>query len=253
MSQPMGPPEPRAAWQAGRLQSRDRQGVVRLPNSASNPMSQPTRRDLFQIVTIAPAAAIIATGTARGQAPGRREAAAYNPKVFDAHQWHTISVLCDRILPADDHSGSASQAGVPQFIDDWLDFRKEQDGNDDLTAEILGGIAWLDRESERLFQHTFAEAAPAQQSQILDRIAWPLRATKEDRRWAAFFTKLRDLTACGFFSSKMGIADLPYLGNVAVAEWKGCDPAVWARIEERIRNGYKGLDGTVAPGLFPAG
>ena len=58
--------------------------------------------------------------------------------------------------------------------------------------------------------------------------------------------KFRELTATGFHSSKMGIADLPYLGNTAVAEWKGCDPEVWAKIEERMRNGYKGLGGSKA-------
>jgi hypothetical protein len=27
---------------------------------------------------------------------------------------------------------------------------------------------------------------------------------------------------------------------VAVEEWKGCDPKVWAIIEDRLKNGYKG-------------
>ena len=75
----------------------------------------------------------------------------------------------------------------------------------------------------------------------------PETATADDRRWAAFFRKFRDLTLNGFYSSKMGIADLPYLGNTAVAEWKGCDPAVWAKLEERMKNGYKGLGGEVKP------
>jgi gluconate 2-dehydrogenase gamma chain len=158
-----------------------------------------------------------------------------------------VRVLCDLIIPADERSGSATEAGVPEFIDDWLDFRKQEDGNDDLPAQILGGLAWLDRESARLFGKRFADAAPGQQTQMLDRIAWPERAAPEDRHAAAFFSKLRDLTASGFFSSKMGVADLPYLGNVAVADWKGCDPGVWAKIEDRMKNGYKGVAGEVKP------
>lgn len=195
------------------------------------------RRDLLII-------AAATTGVARAQT---HEHAAYKRKVFDDHQWRTVQVLCDLIIPADDRSGSATQAGVPEFIDDWLDFRKEQDGNDDLAAGILGGLAWLDSESLRLFSKGFAAAPANQQKQILDRIAWPEKAAEEDHRWAAFFSKFRDLTANGFFSSKAGIADLPYLGNVAVAEWKGCDPAVWAKLEERMKNGYKGLGGEVKP------
>jgi hypothetical protein len=112
---------------------------------------------------------------------------------------------------------------------------------------VLGGLAWLDLESTSLFQKEFAEAAAAQQSQILDRIAWPARAAAVDRRWVDFFTRFRDLTVSGFFSSKLGVADLPYLGNKAVAEWKGCDPEVWAVIEERMKNGYQGLAGDVKP------
>jgi len=58
---------------------------------------------------------------------------------------------------------------------------------------------------------------------------------------------MRDLTVGFFFSSKMGVADLPYLGNRAVAEWKGTDPKVWAIIEDRMKNGYKGVSGEVKP------
>jgi gluconate 2-dehydrogenase gamma chain len=205
-----------------------------------------SRRNLFQVIGSVPALAAVTGGSGMAQT---REApkAAHQRKIFDDHQWRTVEVLCDLILPADEKSGSATQAGVPAFVDDWLDFRKQEDGHDDLAAEILGGLTWLDRESNRLFEKTFEAATVDQQKQILDRIAWPDRAAAEDRRWAAFFSRFRDLTVGGFYSSKIGIADLPYLGNVAVEEWKGCDPAVWAKLEDRMQNGYKGLGGEVKP------
>ena len=59
----------------------------------------------------------------------------------------TVGVLCDLIIPADDRSGSATQASVPEFIDDWIEFRDEQDGNENYEAQIFGGLIWLDRES----------------------------------------------------------------------------------------------------------
>jgi hypothetical protein len=207
-----------------------------------------TRRNLIHILGIAPAAAAAQTPAghvhAAPPAPAKK---AYQRKVFDDHQWRTAQVLCDLIIPADEHSGSATAAGVPEFIDDWLDFRAREDGNQNLTAGVLGGLAWLDLEATRLFQKDFAAAPPAGQKQILDRIAWPARAAAADRRWATFFTRFRDLTVSGFFSGKMGVADLPYLGNKALAEWKGCDPKVWAAIEERMKNGYQGLGGEVKP------
>jgi hypothetical protein len=205
-----------------------------------------TRRNLIQILgAAAPAAAAAQTHTHPAPAPAKT--AAYIRKVFDDHQWETVQVLCDLVLPADERSVSATAAGVAEFIDDWLDFRRLEDGTDALAAQIQGGLSWLDSESRRLFQKDFADASEAQQKQILDRVAWPETAKPEDRRWVAFFTRFRDLTVSGFFSSKVGVADLPYLGNRAVAEWKGCDPKVMAVIEERMKNGYKGLGGEVKP------
>lgn len=190
-----------------------------------------SRRAIIQAIGSAPALAAAAATTASAQSTAKPP---YRRKIFDDRQWRTVEVLCDLIIPADDRSVSATHAGVPEFIDDWLDFRKREDGNDGLASQILGGLSWLDHESNRQFGKDFAAAAPAQQKQLLDRIAWPEKAAAEDHRWVAFFNRFRDLTVSGFFSSEAGIADLPYLGNKAVAEWKGCDPAVWAIIEKRL-------------------
>ncbi len=216
-----------------------------------------SRRSVFRILGTAPAAlaatSALTADDRKEHVPGARAVAgtstgaAYRRKVLDDHQWRTIHVVCDLIIPADERSGSATQAGVPEFIDDWLDFRNHEDGNENFSAQILGGLQWLDLESARLFQKDFVGASVDQQKQILDRIAWPAKAAAADHPWVEFFTKLRDLTVSGFFSSKMGVADLPYLGNTAVAEWKGCDPKVWEVIEKRMKEGYQGLGGEVKP------
>lgn len=217
-----------------------------MSDSTKNETLEVSRRGLFQILGSAPIAAAAMGGAAMAQTTSST-GGAYRRRVFDDHQWRTLRVLCDLIIPADERSGSATQAGVPEVIDDWIDFRKQEDGNEDLQAEIFGGLTWLDRESNRLFQKDFADAPAGSQKQLLDRIAWPKRAAKEDELWAKFFNRLRSLTAGAFFSSKMGVADLPYLGNRAVAEWKGCDPEVWAIVEKRMKEGYKGLTGEVKP------
>ena len=205
-----------------------------------------SRRDIFQILGAVPAAAAMTSGghdhMHMTPEPAAVAKGPYKRQTFDDHQWHTVNVLCDLIIPADERSVSASQAGVPEFIDDWIQFRTEQDGNMNLRAEIFGGLIWLDRESKRLFEkNDFVSAAVDQQKQLLDRVAYPAKAAKDDSPWVAFFSQFRGLTVGGFFSSKAGVADLPYLGNRAVAEWKGCDPKVWAIIEERMKNGYKGI------------
>jgi gluconate 2-dehydrogenase gamma chain len=197
-----------------------------------------SRRDLFQIIGSVPAIAAVTGSEAAAATP---KAGPYKRQTFDDHQWRTVRILCDLIIPADERSPSATEAGVPEFLDDWIAFRTEQESNQNLRAEILGGLMWLDHESQKLSQKDFADASEAQQKQILDRIAYPKRAAKEDQPGASFFSELRILAVGGFFSSKVGVADLPYLGNVAVMEWKGCDPKVWAIIEDRMKNGYKGI------------
>lgn len=211
-----------------------------------------SRRSLFQIVAAAPVVTAFENGAAPVDSNPHTQMAMhaagprvshgpYQRKVFDDTQWRTVRILCDLIIPADERSGSATEAGVPEFLDDWIDFRKKEDGDDRLEAQILGGLMWLDRTSMQLCDKPFVYAPAEQQKLILDRIAWPGRAFTADKPWVQFFNSFRDLTVAGFFSSKMGIADLPYLGNTAVPEWKGCDTKVWALIEDRIKNGYKGL------------
>ena len=209
-------------------------------------MSDISRRTVFQIIGAAPAVAAIAGAETHDHLHMAPAAAAtagpYTRQAFDDHQWETIHVLCDLIIPADEGSGSATDAGVPEVIDDWLAFRGQQDGNLDLTAKIFGGLIWLDHEANLAAEgKTFITLSGDQQKAILDRVAYPAKATPADEQYVPFFTELRTLTIVAFFSSKKGVEYLPYLGNVAVEEWKGCDPKVWAIIEDRLKNGYNGL------------
>jgi gluconate 2-dehydrogenase gamma chain len=199
-------------------------------------MSDISRRTIFQIMSAVPAVAAIHDHSHMA-ASAETPAGPYKRQTFDDHQWQTMHVLCDLIIPADEHGGSATEAGVPEFIDDWIAFRNEQDGNLDLTAKIFGGLMWLDRQAQ---PGTFANLSADAQKKILDRIAYPGKAAAQDQPYVPFFNELRSLTVSGYFSSKMGVEYLPYLGNVAIDKWEGCDPKVWAIIEERMKNGYKG-------------
>ena len=200
------------------------------------------RRDMLKVFSAVPAAALVPLGTAMaapvksagGAATGT--ASGYQRKVFNDHEWETIKVLSDLIIPADERSSSATQAGVPEFIDDWLDFKSGK-----LKAEILGGLTWLDVECNREFGHDFIGCTAAQKKKILDRIAYPDKALPEDLNYVAFFNHLRDLVVGGFFSSEEGVKDLPYLGNKMHPEWDGCPPNVLAQIEENLKAKRVGL------------
>jgi gluconate 2-dehydrogenase gamma chain len=194
------------------------------------------RRDLLKALTVLPASALLPRSSAAGaegkHLPADEPTASSAPpqpaskrKILDEHEWKTVCILSDLIIPADERTGSATQAGVPEFIDAWLELQ-----SGDLLAEIRGGLTWLDMECGRLFNRGFADCSETQQKQILDRIAYPAKAAPRDAHAVAFFSHLRDLVVSGFFSSKMGVKDLPYLGNTMVADWEGCPPEVLAKL-----------------------
>jgi len=143
---------------------------------------------------------------------------AFKPKFFNAHEYATVTMLADMIIPRDAHSGSASDAGVPQF----MDFILLDNPNPDRQTAMQGGLAWLDEECVKRFGKRFILCTETNRKAVLDDIAWPAKARPEMAVGVQFFNRFRDLTASGFYSSRMGVQDLKYLGNQVVHEWKGC-------------------------------
>ncbi len=146
---------------------------------------------------------------------------AYTPKFFDADQYKTLQKLCDAIIPADERSGGAIEAGAPEFID------LLSSENHDYQLKLGGGIMWLGATCADRFGADFLTATPEQQKQILDAIAYKKNAETDASlsQGVEFFAFLRNLTADGFFTSAIGIEYLGYIGNTYLAEFPGC-PAV---------------------------
>jgi hypothetical protein len=148
----------------------------------------------------------------------------FTPQFFDDHQYQTVRVLTDIIIPADDRSGSATDAGVPEF----MDFMMIDRPND--QTWMSNWLTWLDARSTENFAVTFVDCTEEQRGQVLDAVAWPDRADAADSDGVAFFNRFRDLTASGFWTSRMGIEDLRYIGNTANPNWNGCPPEALARL-----------------------
>lgn len=155
-------------------------------------------------------------------APGQ----AFVPDFFTDAEWRTVNVLVDYIIPRDDRSGSATDAKVPEFIDFMLS-DPLVNASDGQKNAMRSGLAWLDAECRRRFSRPFVDASDAERRQVLDDIAFPRRARQEMREGVQFFGRIRDMTAAGFFSSRMGWEDLEYQGHTFVPEWNGCpEPAM---------------------------
>jgi gluconate 2-dehydrogenase gamma chain len=150
----------------------------------------------------------------RYKAELERDKRLLSEKFFDEHEMKTISILVDIIIPKDETSGSATDAKVPEFIEFIVkDMPQHQ-------TPIRGGLRWLDLQCMKRFNADFASCTAKQQIEIVDEIAYPEKAKPEMQQGVAFFNKMRDLTACGFFTSEIGIKDLGYAGN-RPNQWDG--------------------------------
>ena len=195
---------------------------------------QINRRAVLKLLSAAPVAAGFAFTEAEAQeahlhAQAARQTArttggVFAPQFFTSHEYETVRLLCDLIIPKDERSGSATEAGVPEFMDFiMIDQASRQ-------VAMRGGLAWLDLESQRRFDRTFVAATDAQRREILDDISTYGELNPGLSHGRTFFRSFRDLTASGFWTSKMGIEDLGYMGNTFVPEWTGCPAEVLRKL-----------------------
>jgi gluconate 2-dehydrogenase gamma chain len=180
------------------------------------------RRRVLQLLGSAPLAAgfvwteMEVLEAQRRTQQARRAAPRFKPSFFTAHEYATVMLLADMIIPKDERSGSAGDAGVPEFMDFMMTDQPAR------QVPMRGGLAWLDQECNRRFNKTFVTAADAARRELLDEISGLEPVRPDQSHGVAFFRSFRDLVATGFWTSKMGIADLQFTGNVFVPEWNGC-------------------------------
>jgi len=149
---------------------------------------------------------------------------------FDEHEMATIAVLADIIIPKDDNSPSATEVGVPDFIEFIVK---------DLPAHKIpmrGGLKWLDIHAQKRFSNVFIKCKSEEQISIVDEIAYPKKAKPEVSQGVSFFNTMRDLTASGYYTTKEGITEMGYVGN---------RPGVWTGVPEDVwkAHGFASNDG----------
>jgi hypothetical protein len=210
-------------------------------------MSGVTRREMLLMLGAAGVGAAIGVSPAVVERVSRStrkavDAGGFQPAFFTPHEWRTVRVLADIVIPADERSGSATDAGVPEFMDFLMtDTTDDERWRESRRTAMRGGLAWIDSTCLRRFGKRFAECTETERTALLDDIAYtkadaddgllhPGLARPKVEPGPAFFNSFRDLTASGFFSSQMGVEDLQYKGNTFVAEFKGPPPEVLARL-----------------------
>jgi hypothetical protein len=150
----------------------------------------------------------------------KTDTGAYIPKFFDAPSYKTLQALCEMIIPADADAGGAIEAGAPEFIDLLTS------ENPEYQATLGDGVRNLQSTCASRYGKPFLECSPPQQKEILDLIAFRKSADQDAslRPAIAFFGLLRNMTADGFFTSRIGIKYLGYKGNTFLTEFPGCPP-----------------------------
>jgi hypothetical protein len=209
--------------------------------------STATRRDALRKIALALTAAgggslsVEAAQHVHSATAAERSNGAYTPKAFSAHEWTTLRRLTELIVPADSRSGSALDAGAPEFIDMLAS------QNVELARIYHGGIAWLDAEMHRRYDKEFAEAAPAQQTAMLDALVEAERIMQERSAEESayvrgeiyrmfsnytaktgtplaagvrFFDWVRKMTVDAYYTSPVGIKDLGFIGNGALSKYE---------------------------------
>ena len=126
---------------------------------------------------------------------------------FTPHEFATITILVDIIIPKDEISGSATDAKVPDFIEFIVKDMPEH------QTPLRGGLRWLDLESFKRFDKAFTDITEKQRLEIVDDIAYPKKAKPIYSQGVSFFTLIRDLTATGFYTTEIGTKDVGYIGN----------------------------------------
>ncbi len=198
-------------------------------------MSDINRRDALKVLGVAPLAGMlewspkhIERATAHIAALAESNSTApYATKFFNAHEWKTVRMLADIIIPKDEHSGSATDAKAPEFMDFIL---AEKDTSENNKVQMHGALAWIDEEMKRRFGKDFISASDTQRTELLDDVGQGKRSKPEFRRGQSAFERVRNAVASAFYSSAMGWQDVNYMGNVFNPNWQGCPPAATKKL-----------------------
>lgn len=149
------------------------------------------------------------------------------PLTFSEAQRKTAAVLCDVIIPADEKSPAASSLGVHDFIDEWISAPYPLHRADRDT--ILDGLRWLDEESRRRYRGGFSAIDLREKRAICDELCRETTTSRSEKP-VHFFSKFRDLTAGGFYTTREGMADVGYVGNIPLSSFDGPPRRILARL-----------------------
>ena len=168
------------------------------------------RREVFRII-----GAGVVAGNASAQHEHRTPTVKqgdYEPRVLSREQYATLQRVLEILLPADEVSPSAKDAGVGMYIDTTLKF-----GDDRTRAMWTSGLAALETLSGSA---PFAQLDGAAATSIIARLA--RNEAHPQTQSEKFFVVCKQAAINAYYLSDGGRKSLAYTGDTAIAEFRGC-------------------------------
>lgn len=171
----------------------------------------------------------------------KKNAGTYKLRLFNEREYKTLGRLAELIVPADEVSGSAREAGAPEFTDLLCSQNRE------LADIYTGGLFWLDAQMEDRHGVSFLDATEGQQTAMLDLLVEAEKQEGERRAQGLtfediqryqefesygiyrpselspgirFFDWVRRMTVDAFYTSEIGVKDIGYKGNTATSKFE---------------------------------
>ena len=148
--------------------------------------------------------------------PSDKKHSVYTPQYFSAHEYQTVDILTDLIIPADETPG-AKEAGVAEFIDFMA-----AHGETEIRQPLRDGLLWLDSAAQKQHGSAFASLPSAQQNDLLKTLAYRNPAVPVEERGVIFFRLVRRYTVMGYYTSRVGLAELDYPGLRLYSQSPAC-------------------------------
>ncbi len=152
--------------------------------------------------------------------PPAEPAKPYLPQFFKPHEFETVEILTEMIIPTDDKPG-AKEAQVANYID-FVVFSAAE-FQPQLQKEWISGLAWLDQASKEKYRGPFREISVEDRVQLLTEMSLPERDRNAHHPGYEFYRLVKEMTVEGFYTSRVGLIDvLEYQGLAFLSEFPGC-------------------------------
>ncbi len=148
----------------------------------------------------------------------------YRPLFFSEPRYRMVERLAEMIIPSDDTPG-AKEAGVAEFIDFMVANRVPVSGGYEVRsvrdsmnqgnaaqARFVAGLNWMNAHSHAEFGKHFMECSAEQQNGLLEELAYKDKFKPTTETGREFFQMMRDYTAIGYYTTKIGLESLGYPG-----------------------------------------